>query len=578
METERRFRVVIFTRLAPYSVMRLICRIHKETPEIRVCGVLYEDHMFKKPLSRRVRDFVGNLRDPAFVAYAMERIGRALVSPLSRLSSACLRFIHGAGVKTPEAQRFGLTELAAFCANCDCELFICKDMHEAKSLQFVQHLHADLGLVYSTRILKPQLYEIPHLGSINIHKRKLPEYRGGGPIGLWELLDNRPEIGITVHRVAEAVDVGGIVNAVTIPIEPFDSLDSLDLKADVIGNDLIIKSIAQIAHGTVKEQPQTGTAKTYRNPQPHVLRRLAKRIAGGRPRFRMQRRSAWKLFLFTLALLPYITVRNWILRIRGTFPIVVFYHHLVTNRPHCDGVPMDVYLRHVRWLQEHYRVVDICEAMEMLKAGRVDRPTVVLTLDDGYRDNYLGLRAITEATGVPVTLFVCTQHVEHGREFDHDLQRGQPGFSPLTWEQVRILDQSGFRIGSHTRSHFDCGSADPALLESEIVGSKADLEKQLGHGVSTFSFPWGLPSKMSPPAIELAKSTYTCVCSAYGGANYAAADDRYWHIKRFPHPDSLWELELTAQTVLRFDIGVKTPVGPVPGPGDKDQIALVSAK
>ncbi len=211
-------------------------------------------------------------------------------------------------------------------------------------------------------------------------------------------------------------------------------------------------------------------------------------------------------------------------------------------------------------MQEHYRIVHLCEAVEILKTGRVDEPTVVLTFDDGYRDNYLGLRAVTEATGVPVTLFVCSEAIDKQREFDHDVKWGQQGFLPLTWEQVKMLDRRGLRIGSHTRSHFDCGSTDQALLEHEILGAKADLECQLDHEVSTFSFPWGLPANMSPQAIDLAKKTYSCVSSAYGGANYATGKNRHWHVRRCPHPDSVWELELAIQTILEINSNISEPV------------------
>ena len=65
-----------------------------------------------------------------------------------------------------------------------CSFKVTGDYHCEESLEFVRSLNADLGIVYGTRILKPPLFSIPRLGSINIHKRKVPDYRGGGPVGL----------------------------------------------------------------------------------------------------------------------------------------------------------------------------------------------------------------------------------------------------------------------------------------------------------------------------------------------------------------------------------------------------------
>jgi peptidoglycan/xylan/chitin deacetylase (PgdA/CDA1 family) len=584
MASERSFRVVIFSYLAPYALMQLISRIHTEVPEAHVCGVLYGNRARGKPLRRRVLDFVRNLRSLTFLRYAIPHLCHAFLSPLSRLSALALRLVHASPPRTPPAENFGLDDLSAFCATCDCRIFFTDNMHADESLQFVHDLRPDLGLVYSAPILKPVLFEIPRLGSINIHQRKLPDYRGGGPIALWELLDGQTEIGVTVHRVAQKVDTGAIVNATTIPIEPFDTLRSLGLKADIVGCDLLVRSVADYARGTAQERPQQGAGKTYRNPQPQDLRLLEKQVTARRPAYAVRGRPAWKLLLRSLAFLPYLAVRNWVRRFRGSFPVIVFYHHVITDRPHCDGIPTDLFLEHVRYLQRHYRVVDLGEAVEMLKAGRVEEPTVVLTFDDGYQDNYLGLRAVTGATGVPVTLFVCSENIEKRRAFDHDTKRGQPGFWPLTWEEVKALDRRGLRIGSHTRSHFNCGSTDPVLLEHEIVGSKDDLETQLGHEVSTFSFPWGLPSAMSAAAINLAHKTYPCVCSAYGGANYVTAKDRHWHVRRYPHPDGVWELELTIQSILEFNSHLNEPLalsdspqGESLEPSRKPQEAVVNA-
>jgi len=216
------------------------------------------------------------------------------------------------------------------------------------------------------------------------------------------------------------------------------------------------------------------------------------------------------------------------------------------------GIPTQLFLRQARFLREHYKVVALSEAVEMLKSGRVKAPTVVLTLDDGYRDNFVSLRAVTEVTDIPATLFVCTENVDLHRQFNHDLKVGVRNFWPLTWDQIECLNQTSFEIGSHTRSHFDCGSTDTQALQHEIVGSKADLEQHLGIKVRFFSFPWGHPANMSAEALRLARLTYPCVCSTLGGGNFPSRDDQLWHLRRVSHPNDIWELELALQSVLDF--------------------------
>jgi peptidoglycan/xylan/chitin deacetylase (PgdA/CDA1 family) len=198
-------------------------------------------------------------------------------------------------------------------------------------------------------------------------------------------------------------------------------------------------------------------------------------------------------------------------------------------------------------------VVSLRGAIATLKTGRVDAPTVVLTFDDGYECNFVNLRAVTEVTDVPVTLFLSTDHMTNGEAFLHDKKSGIRDFRPLSWEQVRFLSRSGFEIGSHTRSHFDCGSHDSAILRNELIDSKVELEQHLGGTVDFFSFPWGKPENMSREAVELARSTYQYVFSAFGAVNFPSRADSYWHLKRCSCPSDLFEMELQIQSILEFE-------------------------
>jgi peptidoglycan/xylan/chitin deacetylase (PgdA/CDA1 family)/folate-dependent phosphoribosylglycinamide formyltransferase PurN len=542
MTTPSDFRVVIFSSGDPAQIGRLVGRIHDEVPGARVVGVLSERRP-PKPAARRITAFLQNLRDPAFVRYAARRIAHGARARALAAGSAVLDVVHAGRPAPPAAP-----DLEALGRSLGFAVRVTTDYHAEDSLAFVRDLAPDLGIVYGTRILKPSLFAIPRHGSINIHKRKVPDYRGGGPIGLWEMLDGQPEIGVTVHQVTEKLDAGHVVNAATIPIEPFDTLTSLALKAHVVGNDLLVRSVAEYATGTAHLQPQRGSGKMFRSPTPAQLVAHERELARRRPGYRVPRsRSLVKLAAKTALGLPVAAVRNWRRRLRRSHAVEILFHHVVADRPHRMGISTDEFFRHVQFLRRHYRIVSLREATEMLRAGRVTEPTVVLTFDDGYRDNFLTLRAIVEETGVPITLFVSTEHMTDGREFAHDVRAGERGFAPLTWDELRQMRRQGFEIGSHTRTHFDCGSRDRSRLTGEIIGSKRELEQRLGIPITLFSFPGGLPSNMSPEAMALAEQGYGCVLSAFGGSN-AGPDVR--HLKRWFHACHRWELELQIQGVL----------------------------
>lgn len=229
---------------------------------------------------------------------------------------------------------------------------------------------------------------------------------------------------------------------------------------------------------------------------------------------------------------------------------MILFHHLVSDRPHRFGVSTAYFLRQVNFLLRHYKVVSLSEAVDLLRKGEVKQPTVAITFDDGYADNFINLRAVTEETGVPIAYFISTDYISSGREFAHDIAENERGFLPNTWEQIAFLKQIGYEIGSHTRSHADCGATDEAFLRDEIVGSGADIEEKVG-ATAHFSFPYGYPQNISEPAARIACATYPNVFAAYRGGNYCGDGRRILKRGNFPH--TVWELELQLQSVLSRD-------------------------
>jgi folate-dependent phosphoribosylglycinamide formyltransferase PurN/peptidoglycan/xylan/chitin deacetylase (PgdA/CDA1 family) len=540
-------KVVIFTSVPPRQVNRIMARLRRDAPEAQVVGVLYERRP-PKTLQQRMAIWRKKMKRIVYWRYVLHRMAMKVESFVSGLLDAVIRSIHAAPRWPNGKPGYGLDDLAKACKASGTELLVTRDIHSNDALDFVRRLNADLGLVFGTRILKPVLFQIPAQGSINIHKRKVPDYRGGGAVGLWELLDDQKEIGVTVHRVEEKVDVGGVIRSSLIPIEPLDDLESLALKADVVGADLIVAAIRDFANGTVTEIPQTGPSKLFRSPTAEDLLQMKKKLAArrkgdGNP----FRRPAYKLLIKSLVYAVPVTLRNWGHRRKQDYPVMILYHHLVSDRPHIFGASTVYFLRQVNYMMRHYRVVSLSEAVELVRKGGVKVPTVAITFDDGYADNFVNLRAVTEETGLPIGYFISTEHITSGHVFDHDKLRNENGFPPNTWEQIAFLQHCGYQIGSHTRNHADCGSTDAEFLRQEIVGSGEDIRQRLGQ-TPNFSFPFGLPVNISAPAVEIACANYQNVFSAYRGGNYHADARRMLRRGNFSH--TLWELELQLQSVL----------------------------
>jgi folate-dependent phosphoribosylglycinamide formyltransferase PurN/peptidoglycan/xylan/chitin deacetylase (PgdA/CDA1 family) len=542
---------VIYTSTPPARLLHFLYRLATDLQSVKVAGVLYETE--RPPMARkdRLRRFAKLTRDPVFVRYVLSKTATRVPAAFAAGLNKALRFAHGVS-ESPNAPMLSIDGIKRECEANGIAFMITQDFHRKASLEFVRGLSPDLGVIYGTRIIKPKLFEIPARGSINIHKHKVPEYRGGGAPGLWELRDGQTVQGITVHRVLKEVDAGAVLGTREFAIDRFDTLTSVGLKADLVSIDCLVDVIGAESRNASIETPQSGAGTVYKGFQAHQVWAIEREIAAKREAFRPKNgRPLVKLAARALAY-PVLARKNRAFARNANYPVVILFHHIITDRPKYMGLPTSHFLRHVKYLKQHYHIASLPEAIEMLQSGRVERPTVVLTLDDGYAENFLCMRAVTEVENVPVTLFVSTEHVSTGTPFQHDAGRGEVGFPPLTWDQIRYLDKHGVTIASHTKRHLDCGTtADPAVWEDEIAGSLEDLRRELGHDVPYFSFPKGLPANMPVEAVKLALGTYPWVFSACGGMNTAPLKPGEM-LKRCSHPDSLLELEFMLQSILEF--------------------------
>jgi hypothetical protein len=385
-------RVIILSGADQQPLARLLGRLKREIPDVTVCGVLYELPRPPRRLRRRLTNLLTNLQDREYVSYLAAITLEILLAQLTRMGHRLLRLAHG-WPRLPERETPSEDEeLSRACYSIRCPLHMTADVHSPAALDFVRKIRPDLGVVWGTRILKPELFNLPRLGSINIHRKKLPEYRGSGPAGLWELLDGQREVGITIHRVEAALDAGAVLAATSVAIEPFDSLVTLDRKTYVAGNDLLVRVLDRMARGDVESRPQHGIPREFRRAAPHHFRRYARQIAAGRPRCRATRRnSILALLLRTALCMPRVFVRNWIRRVRGAYPIVVVRYSISDDRE--SGLPLHLLLKHLDFLKRHYCIASLDEVIGLLRSGRVTMPTVALIFDGRFDDEALTLRA-----------------------------------------------------------------------------------------------------------------------------------------------------------------------------------------
>ncbi|GAA4051969.1 methionyl-tRNA formyltransferase [Hymenobacter glaciei] len=114
---------------------------------------------------------------------------------------------------------------------------------------------ADLQVVVAFRMLPEAVWNMPRLGSINIHGSLLPQYRGAAPIN-WALMHGDTETGVTSFFLRHEIDTGDLIFQDRIAIEPEDDFGSVYNKLKGVGAALALRSVQAIAAGTAPSTPQ----------------------------------------------------------------------------------------------------------------------------------------------------------------------------------------------------------------------------------------------------------------------------------------------------------------------------------
>ncbi|MDO4163711.1 MAG: methionyl-tRNA formyltransferase [Bacteroides sp.] len=127
-----------------------------------------------------------------------------------------------------------------------------------KDEAFVEALRAwkaDLQIVVAFRMLPEVVWNMPRLGTFNLHASLLPQYRGAAPIN-WAVINGDTETGITTFFLKHEIDTGEVIQQVRIPIADTDDVGTVHDKLMMLGGQLVVETVNAILGGTVKRIPQ----------------------------------------------------------------------------------------------------------------------------------------------------------------------------------------------------------------------------------------------------------------------------------------------------------------------------------
>lgn len=167
---------------------------------------------------------------------------------------------------------------------------------------------------------------------------------------------------------------------------------------------------------------------------------------------------------------------------------ILMYHYLSVPPPGSDAIRQglsvgpDVFRAQLVTLREQgYTSITLTELAYAIAMGNPLPPKpVVITFDDGYRDNYTNAFPILKEEGFKATFFIITNLAEERND------------TYMTWEMLVEMQQAGMEIGSHTLSHIDLsGGRTEGRIRQELVNSRELLQQRLGVEIRTLAYPYG---------------------------------------------------------------------------------------
>jgi len=142
-------------------------------------------------------------------------------------------------------------------------------LKNAEFLEELRSLKADLQVVVAFRMLPEAVWNMPPMGSVNLHGSLLPQYRGAAPIN-WAVINGEKETGVTTFKLKHEIDTGDILLQESFPIVETDNAGDVHDKMKEIGANLLVRTIKGLADGSLTETPQLSTLNSQLSTLKHA--------------------------------------------------------------------------------------------------------------------------------------------------------------------------------------------------------------------------------------------------------------------------------------------------------------------
>jgi peptidoglycan/xylan/chitin deacetylase (PgdA/CDA1 family) len=206
--------------------------------------------------------------------------------------------------------------------------------------------------------------------------------------------------------------------------------------------------------------------------------------------------------------------------------IRILTYHSISEESNPFAIKPHVFREQMELIKHsNYNVISLNEAVNSLRTNEPEYKSLVLTFDDGYKDNYINASPILREFNFSACFFIVTGAVAKKSNWDDwrlDL---------MNWDEISHLSETGYDIGSHTHSHKNLsgeGDYDNLFLELEESGQL--LKEKLKTACIPFAYPYGA-GVYNNKVREIAARVFSCAVRSNGFFGNNPTTD-LWSLKR----------------------------------------------
>lgn len=145
------------------------------------------------------------------------------------------------------------------------------NLKDEEFINELKSLKADLNIVVAFRMLPEMVWNMPELGTFNLHASLLPQYRGAAPIN-WAIMNGETETGVSTFFLKHEIDTGNIIQQEKVSITPDMNVEVLHDTLMNLGAELVVKTVHDLVDGLIESTPQADIAEDILKPAPKIFK------------------------------------------------------------------------------------------------------------------------------------------------------------------------------------------------------------------------------------------------------------------------------------------------------------------